>query len=94
MESEFVWDPIKALSNRFKHGVSFEEASTVFADPLALTVLDPRFEGSREVRFVTIGTSELRRTIVVAHCEHGDQIRIISARKPTRRERFAYEEGA
>ena len=73
-----------------KHGVSFDEASTVFGDRLAGTVRDPRASG-REVRFVTIGLATSQRLLVVAHTDRGDRIRIISARRPTRRERREYE---
>jgi uncharacterized DUF497 family protein len=92
MALEFEWNAAKARFNEQKHEVSFEEAATVFSDPLALTILDPRFEHA-EPRFVTIGTSRAGRLLVVAHCDRQDQIRIISARKPTKRERYAYEEG-
>ena len=73
-----------------KHGVSFDEASTVFGDPLAGTIVDPQHSGD-EARFVTIGLSTSRRLITVAHAERGDRIRIISARRATRRERRKYE---
>ncbi|MGH7310821.1 MAG: BrnT family toxin, partial [Candidatus Rokuibacteriota bacterium] len=76
--------------NSSKHGVSFDEASTVFGDPLAGTIVDPRHSGD-EPRFVTIGLSMGRRLIIVAHTERGDRIRIISARRATRRERKTYE---
>jgi hypothetical protein len=86
----FEWDPAKAARNVSKHGVSFDEASTVFGDPLAGTILDPRHSGD-EPRFVTIGLSMSRRLIIVAHMEREDRIRIISARRATRRERRTYE---
>lgn len=86
----FEWDPAKAARNSSKHGVSFDEASTVFGDPLAGTIVDPRHSGD-EPRFVTIGLSMGRRLIIVAHTERGDRIRIISARRATRRERKTYE---
>jgi hypothetical protein len=85
----FEWDPAKAARNVSKHGVSFDEASTVFGDPLAGTILDPRHSGD-EPRFVTIGLSMSRRLIIVAHMEREDRIRIISARRATRRERRTY----
>jgi uncharacterized protein len=87
----FEWDPEKAHRNENKHGVRFEEARTVFFDTLALTIPDPRDFG--EERFVTIGQSEIGRTVVVVSSEPGDTIRIISARLATRREREFYEEG-
>jgi uncharacterized protein len=73
-----------------KHGVSFDEASTVFGDPLAGTILDPKHPGE-EPRFITIGLSTSHRLITVAHAEREDSIRIISARRATRRERRGYE---
>jgi uncharacterized DUF497 family protein len=86
----FEWDPAKAARNLAKHGVSFDEASTVFGDPLAGTIVDPRHSGE-EPRFITIGLSTRQRLIVVAHAEREDRIRIISARRATRRERRSYE---
>jgi uncharacterized DUF497 family protein len=78
---------------RRKHAVSFQEASTVFGDPLAITISDP-LHGSRiEDRFVTTGTSQQRRLLVVVHADRGDIIRIISAREADRGERRKYEEG-
>jgi len=85
------WDPDKAASNLEKHGVSFEEAETVFRDPFAATVLDPDVEG--EYRFVTTGVSTGGRLLVVVTAEGGHNLRIISARLPTRREQRFYEEG-
>jgi uncharacterized protein len=88
----FSWDPRKAASNDRKHGVSFEEAVTAFGDPLSLTVPDPEHSGS-ENRFVLLGLSASSRLLVVAHVERGDDIRLISARLASRRERIEYEEG-
>jgi uncharacterized DUF497 family protein len=93
MSLEFEWDDNKAARNRKKHSVSFEEASTVFGDPLALTIHDP-LHSEEEDRFVTLGESHRRRLLVVVFTERGDKIRIISARVATRRERKNYEEGA
>lgn len=87
---QFEWDARKAAQNLVKHGVPFDEASTVFGDPLAGTILDPR-HSSDELRFVTIGLSARERLIVVAHAERNDRIRIISARRATRREKRKYE---
>ena len=87
---QFEWDPAKAARNLAKHGVSFDEASTVFGDPLAGTILDPQ-HSDEEPRFVTIGLSTSRRLVTVAHAEREDRIRIISARRATRRERRKYE---
>lgn len=87
---EFEWDPAKAARNLVKHGVSFDEASTVFGDPLAGTILEPQHSG-HEPRFITIGLSASQRLTIVAHAERDDRIRIISARRATRRERRKYE---
>lgn len=93
MNLEFEWDHDKAKRNHKKHGVSFEEATTVFADPLALTIHDP-LHSDEEDRFVTLGESHRRRLLVVVFTERGSKTRIISARLATRRERKNYEEGA
>lgn len=85
------WDPHKAEGNLEKHGVSFEEAETVFDDPLALSVSDPDSTG--EFHYVTTGLSEPGRMLVVVSAHTGHTIRIISAREPTRREKKTYEEG-
>lgn len=86
MAADFEWDPGKAQENIRRHAVSFVEASSVFEDPFAFTIHD--VEHSRqEKRFYTIGVSGLFRTLVVAHAERGENIRIISARLATRRER-------
>ncbi len=87
---QFEWDPAKAARNLAKRGVSFDEASTVFGDPLAGTILDPQHSGE-DPRFVTIGLSASRRLIIVGHAEREDRIRINSARRATRRERRKYE---
>lgn len=88
---QFEWDPAKAAENLAKHGVSFEEAATVFRDPLSATGADPDHSVG-EARFVTFGTSTSGRLLVVAHTEDGDTIRIISARLTTASERDLYEE--
>jgi uncharacterized protein len=87
----FEWDPHKAAQNLRKHGVSFQEAATVFGDPLALTYDDPDHSFS-EQRFITVGTSSAGRVLIVAHADRGENIRIVSSRKTTRRERRHYEE--
>jgi uncharacterized protein len=87
----FEWDPNKARLNVKTHGVSFDEASTAFRDPLSQTIDDP-LHSEDEERFVLIGRSIQRRLLVVVHTERGDRIRIISARLATKRERFRYEE--
>ena len=94
---EFDWDPDKAESNRTKHGVTFDEAMLVFADPLALTRLDED-HGEREERWVTLGRTSADRLALVVHThdELNDDtiaVRIISARRPTGREMLQYEEG-
>lgn len=89
---QFQWDAVKAATNRRKHRVTFEEASSVFADPLALTFRDPDHSAG-EARFLTFGISEARRLLVVAHTQRGRRIRLISARRATRSERRIYEEG-
>ena len=88
----FEWDRGKAKSNLSKHGVSFEEAATVFGDPLSLTISDPG-HSDKEDRFVTIGISSKLRTIVVVHTDRGAHVRIVSARLAISRERKDYEEG-
>lgn len=89
-EPKILWDPEKAARNFRKHRVSFNEASTVFRDWLALTKPDPDHSIS-ERRFLTLGLSSNQRLVLVAHTDDGDEIRIISARLPTRSERNAYE---
>jgi hypothetical protein len=87
----FEWDPVKARGNRRKHRVTFQEAASVFGDPLAITFPDPDHSLS-EQRFVTVGISGAGRVLVVAHSDRGENIRIISARETTRGERNQYEE--
>jgi uncharacterized DUF497 family protein len=87
----FAWDPRKAAANRLKHGVTFDEASSVFGDAFAYTL--PDFEHSLwEPRFRTIGMSTDGRLLTIAHAEQGDAVRIISARLVTKRERLSYEQ--
>lgn len=85
------WDNTKAKRNLRKHGVSFEEAATVFTDPLSSTIEDP-LHSEHENRFVIVGQSIRGRLLVVVHTDRGDKIRIISARVATAREREQYEE--
>ena len=92
MDLRFQWDPEKAAANRRKHRVSFIEATTVFGDELSSTRLD-RQHAAHEERYVTVGTSERGRLLVVVHTERGERIRIISARRATPGERRQYEEG-
>ncbi len=86
------WDPRKARANLRKHRVSFEEASTALADPMAATGADPD-HSITEDRFITFGVSETGRLLVIAHTDEGDTILIISARKASKGERELYEEG-
>ncbi len=87
----FEWDADKATTNKRKHGVPFEEATTVFADPLARTIPDPD-DASDEVRLLILGASRARRVLVVVHVERGERLRIISARLATRREQLTLKE--
>lgn len=88
----FEWDQQKAQENLGRHAVSFEESSTIFGDLMSLTIEDPA-HSIDEDRFVTIGLSFLGRLLVVVHTVRGDNIRIISARYATPRERREYGEG-
>ncbi len=92
MALRFRWDPRKALTNERKHGIGFPEAATAFADPLSVTVEDPDHSAG-ERRYLLVGMTVLGHLVVVAHSERGDEIRIINARRATRAEREAYEEG-
>ena len=87
----FEWDNTKAQSNLQKHGVSFEEASTVFGDTLSITIDDP-LHSQDEDRLILIGLSEDLKTLVVVHVEKRETIRIISARKASKKEKQFYEE--
>jgi hypothetical protein len=91
MPLNFQWDENKARTNLGKHGVSFEEATTVFGDPLSLTIPDPS-HSQVEDRLIVLGKSHQQKILVVVHTERGDSIRIISARRASRRERKSYEE--
>ncbi len=88
---QFEWDPDKATRNERRHGISFTEASTVFEDPLAITIEDSDHSFG-EFRFLTIGYTHERRLTVVAHADRDElAIRIISARRATANERKEYE---
>jgi len=89
---QFEWDGRKAAANLVKHGVSFQEAVTVFGDPLGRIVSDPRHSIGEE-RFALLGLSEDRRLLAVMYADREDVIRIISARLATRHERREYEAG-
>jgi len=86
----FEWDTRKARRNLKIHGVSFDEASTAFQDPLSKTIADP-LHSEDEERFVLLGHSHRNRLLVVVHTERGDRIRLISARLASNRERVKYE---
>ncbi len=90
---EFEWNSDKAALNLEKHGVSFQEAATVFNDPLSMTFPDPD-HSIGESRYVIIGLSRFGQLLVVAHTDREAKVRIISARKATRQERMFYEEGS
>jgi len=92
MALTFEWDNRKAIRNQRKHGVTFEEAATIFGDPLSLTIEDPS-HSANEDRFVTIGLSATNRILIVIHIDRGQNIRLISSREATSHERKAYEEG-
>lgn len=86
----FEWDENKADKNERKHGVSFEEAESVFYDPRSFTIPDPG-QSDTELRFIDIGTSNYDRILVVVYTEREDRIRLISARPASRKERKLYE---
>jgi uncharacterized protein len=88
----YEWDPPKATANERKHGVSFDEAKTVFLDPFAETFDDPDHSAD-ERRFITIGMTSGQRLVFIAHADGGvDRVRIVSARAATRGESNAYQE--
>ena len=96
MRIEFDWDPAKAASNVAKHGVQFEEAMTVFRDPLARSMLDTDHEADEE-RWVTLGQAATGNLLVVVHTwvdinPDRSAVRIVSARRPTRNEARQYRE--
>ena len=87
----FDWDPTKSASNQKKHGISFEEAKTVFSDEFARLIADPDHSQDEE-RFILLGTSIESNLMIVCHCiRDGDTVRIISARKADKKERATYE---
>ena len=92
MADLFDWDDNKAQSNWLKHHVSFEEATTVFLDPLSITIDDPA-HSVEEDRLITMGFGYFGRLLVVVHTDEDGIIRIISARTATPRERRDYEKG-
>jgi uncharacterized DUF497 family protein len=90
MPLTFEWDPRKERSNLAKHGVGFEQASTIFGDRSSLTIPDPEHSQTEE-RYITIGRTFTDKLLVVVHTERGNNIRLISARRASRRERRFYE---
>jgi len=89
---QFEWDSRKAEYNILKHGISFEEATTAFGDPLSLTRFDPD-HSTDEDRFLVLGATQRGRLVVVSHTHRGGKIRLISARLASRRERRTYAGG-
>lgn len=91
----FEWDSVKAAGNQKKHGVSFEEAKTIFYDEFAIQFFDDEESSVSEDRFLMLGMSSDAQVLIVCHCEQeaGDVIRIISARKASKTERKFYEGG-
>ena len=89
---EFEWDEAKAAANLAKHGVSFEEAKTIFDDRLYVDFYDPK-HSLNEHRYIIIGQSDQRRVLIVSYTERNDAIRLINARELTRGERRDYEKG-
>jgi uncharacterized protein len=87
----FDWNPLKAKENLRKHGVSFDEATTAFSDPLSILIPDPDHSLGEE-RYLVLGMSNQGRLLVVAAAERSVHTRIISARRATRKERKQYEE--
>lgn len=89
---QFEWNENKAASNLLKHGVSFEEAQTVFDDPFYVDFYDPDHSEAEE-RYLIVGQSNRERLLIVSYTERRNSIRLISAREVTRTERAAYEQG-
>ena len=92
MNLNFEWDEEKANENSKKYKVTFEEARTIFNDPFSITISDPQ-HSIYEYRFIDIGYSSKERLLVMVYTERGSNIRIISCRKATKKERRFYEEG-
>ena len=87
----FEWESEKAAENLERHGIAFEEAATAFGDPLSITIGDPD-HSEAEDRFILLGMTFRGRLVVVVHTDRGENVRLISARIPTRRERQSYEQ--
>lgn len=94
MPSSFEWSPAKAHLNLHLHRVSFAEAASVFLDPLAASIRDEAHSTPEEERLILVGLSDTGRVILVSYTERGEAIRLISARRATKRERQAYEDEA
>lgn len=92
MLMEFEWNKNKAKTNLSQHGVSFDEAKTVFDDPLYIDFYDPDHSEDEE-RYIIVGQSQGRRLLIVSYTERRNKIRLISAREATRTEKDSYEEG-
>ena len=91
MALTFEWDEAKDLANQKKHGINFDEAKTVFGDPRSLTIADEA-HSDEEDRFIDIGLSSRGRLVVVSYTDRPPNIRIISCRKATKSEQWAYEQ--
>ena len=91
MDRQLGWDTNKAAQNLRKHRVAFEEAATVFDDPMFITVVDDEHSVDEE-RYITIGVSSQRRLLIVAHTDRDGRMRIISAREATKKEENFYAE--
>jgi hypothetical protein len=91
MELTFEWDEQKDLSNQRKHGVSFDEAKSVFGDPRSITIVDAQHSDDED-RYIDLGISSRGRLIVVSYTERGPNVRLISCRKATKSERKTYEQ--
>ena len=91
MKLNFEWDEEKARANLKKHGVGFDEATTVFTDPFSRTIHDPDYS-AKEERYIDIGSSDKGRVLVVVYTERGSKMRLVSCRKATVLERTLYEE--
>jgi uncharacterized protein len=89
---EFEWDEAKAAANERKHGITFPEAMTLFADALSLTAYDPDHSDDED-RYLTMGQSTEGRLLIVSHTDRGGRVRIISAREASGAERRDYEDG-
>jgi hypothetical protein len=89
---EFEWDETKAATNLSKHGISLEEAQTVFHDPLYVDFYDPD-HSFEEHRYIIVGASQQGRLLLVSYAERDGVVRLVSAREVTRTEREIYEEG-